>query len=75
MSFHCSTCGISFSDSLSAASHQASRMHKKRSGELAQEQRQYGKDSDVTVADVDALMKRKAQEMGLRPWSELRVAQ
>lgn len=50
-------------------------MHKKRSGELAQEQRQYGKDSDVTVADVDALMKRKAQEMGLRPWSELRVAQ
>lgn len=72
MSFYCSVCNIQFADSHAAESHKASLRHKKRSGEAAREAVLYKKDEEVTVEDVMGLMRRKAQELGLQPWRELR---
>ncbi|CCW61250.1 unnamed protein product [Phytomonas sp. EM1] len=72
MPFFCSACNLRFTDSLSAAAHKASIKHKKKSGELALEQQKYKPDADVTVADVEALFRRCAEDLGLKSWSELR---
>lgn len=71
--FYCKVCNIEFSNSFAMAAHQASLKHKKKTGELAEEMRVYKKDADVTAADVMALVERKAAELELRRWSELRI--
>jgi hypothetical protein len=72
--FYCSVCDINFSDSHAAEAHKASLKHKKKTGELEWEQRQYKKDGDVTPEDVWALVRRKQAELALSPWEELRCS-
>ncbi|CAG9572461.1 conserved hypothetical protein [Leishmania major strain Friedlin] len=71
-SFYCPVCDIQFSDSQAAEAHKASRQHKRKSGELEWETRQYKKDADVTPDDVWALVRRKQAELHVIPWSELK---
>ncbi|KPA78557.1 hypothetical protein ABB37_06157 [Leptomonas pyrrhocoris] len=70
--FYCSVCDVQFSDSHAAEAHKASLKHKKKSGELEWEARQYKRDADVTPKDVWALVRRKQAELELLPWGELK---
>ncbi|KAG5481046.1 hypothetical protein LSCM1_06722 [Leishmania martiniquensis] len=70
-SFSCVVCGVQFSDSHAAEAHKSSQKHKKKSGELEWEAQQYKKDTDVTLDDVWALVRRKQAELQVTPWSEL----
>ncbi|CCW69160.1 unnamed protein product [Phytomonas sp. Hart1] len=72
MPFYCSACSLQFTDSLSAAAHKASIKHKKKSSEFDLEAKKYKPDADVTVGDVEALLQRRAEELGVKSWGELR---
>ncbi|CBZ25584.1 conserved hypothetical protein [Leishmania mexicana MHOM/GT/2001/U1103] len=74
-SFYCPVCGIQVSDSHAAEAHKASRQHKRKSGEIEWEARQYKKDADVTPDDVWALVRRKQAELQVIPWSELKYSE
>ncbi|GET87788.1 hypothetical protein, conserved [Leishmania tarentolae] len=74
-SFYCPVCDIQFSDSHAAEAHKVSRQHKRRSGELEWEARQYKRDADVTPDDVWALVRRKQAELQVIPWRELKYSE
>ncbi|KAG5481685.1 hypothetical protein CUR178_07038 [Leishmania enriettii] len=74
-SFSCAVCGVHFSDSHAAEAHRSSRKHKKKSGELEWEARQYKADADVTPDDVWELVRRKQAELQVTPWFELKYSE
>ncbi|KAH9589463.1 zinc finger protein [Trypanosoma melophagium] len=71
--FYCPVCDVNCSDAHAAERHRASLRHKKKSGEFEAERRTYKDDASVTAEDIMALVERKRVELGVIPWSQLRV--